>query len=178
MIEYQNEIIWTISLLTILVVLRYLIHFVVRRFSLVQAINANRRKMAYNFGYFLLYGFSVIFLAIIWGIDLQQFTLFIYSVLAVLGIGFFAEWSLLSNLTSNLILFFYHPVRIGDRIRILDMDFDLTGELIDITGFFFCIKTDTGENITLPNSMVIRKGIQLLDRKLGDKTKNGFKYEL
>lgn len=170
MIEYQNEIIWTIALIAMLVILRYLIQFVVRRFSLVRAIDANRRKIVYNFGYLLLYGISAIFLAIIWGVDLQQFALFISSVLAVLGIGFFAQWSLLSNLTSSLILFFYHPVRIGDRIRVLDIEFDWTGEVTDITGFYFLIKTDAGENITLPNSLVIQKGIQMLDPKLKDIT--------
>lgn len=170
MIDYQSEIISTIILIAILAILRYSIQLVVRKFSLVRAIDANRRKIVYNFGYLILYGVSAIFLAIIWGVNPHQFAFFVSSVLAVLGIGFFAQWSLLSNLTSSLILFFYHPVRIGDRIRVLDKEFDWTGEVTDITGFYFLIKTDAGENISLPNSLVIQKGIQMLDPKLEDVT--------
>ena len=85
--------------------------------------------------------------------------------LEVLGVGFFAQWSLLSNLTASVILFFNHPVRIGSRIRILDKDFDLTGEVKDITGFYFFIETDKGETITFPNSLIMQKGIEILGYK-------------
>ncbi len=100
---------------------------------------------------------------IIWGIDLKEFSVFISSVLAVIGIAFFAQWSILSNLTASIILFFSHPVRIGDRIRVLDKDFDWTGKVIDITGFYVFMTTDQGENITLPTSLVIQKGIQIMN---------------
>ena len=89
--------------------------------------------------------------------------MFVSSILAVLGVGFFAQWSILSNLTASVILFFNHPVRIGDRIRILDKDFDLTGVVKDITGFYFFLYTDDGRNVSLPNSIVIQKGIEILD---------------
>ncbi len=105
-------------------------------------------------------------LAVIWGVDIKEFSVFISSVLAVLGIAFFAQWSILSNLTASAILFFNHPVRIGDRIKVLDKDFEWIGEVKDITGFYLFIKTDSDENIILPNSMVVQKGIQILDREI------------
>jgi small-conductance mechanosensitive channel len=101
---------------------------------------------------------------IIWGVEFKQINVFISSVLAVLGIAFFAQWSILSNLTASIILFFNHPVRIGDRIRVLDKDFNWTGEVQDITGFYLFMITDRGENITLPTSLVIQKGIQIMNK--------------
>ena len=135
----------------------------IKKFSFVRSIEINRRKLIFNMSYLIIYLFFGSVLAIVWGVDLRQFVVFMSSVLAILGVGFFAQWSILSNLTASVILFLSHPVRIGDRIRILDKDFDWTGEVKDITGFYFFIKTDKGERISLPNSLVMQKGIQVLD---------------
>jgi small-conductance mechanosensitive channel len=85
--------------------------------------------------------------------------------LAVLGIGFFAQWSILSNITASFILFFYHPIRIGHRIKIIDKDYNWVGEVKNITAFYFFIETDAGENISLPNSLVMQKGIEILAKE-------------
>lgn len=63
-----------------------------------------------------------------------------------------------------MILFFNHAVRLGDGIRILDKDFDWTGEVKDITGFYLFMKTDDGRNITLPTSLIIQKGTEIMSK--------------
>lgn len=162
--QLKNEILLTLGLLIVIVLLVLLIKSTVKRFTLLRKIEINRKKVILNLCYLLLYILAGSVLVLIWGVEIKQFTLFISSVLAVLGIGFFAQWSILSNLTASVILFFNHPVRIGDRIRILDADFDFTGEVKDITGFYFFMKTDKGEYISLPNSLVIQKGIQIMEK--------------
>ena len=121
--------------------------------------------MIFNFSYLLIYIVVGIVLAIIWGFNSKDLAIFVSSILAVLGVGFFASWSILSNITASVILFFNHPIRIGDRIRILDKDFNLTGEIKDITSFFLFLKTDEGENISLPTSLIMQKGIEILGEK-------------
>ena len=101
--------------------------------------------------------FMVIGLAAIWNIDRSQLMVFITSLITVLGIAFFAQWSILSNITSSLILFFNHPVKIGHRIRVLDKEFDIEGKLIDISYYFLYIKTDAGELVTIPTSVALQK---------------------
>ncbi len=86
--------------------------------------------------------FIIIGLAAIWNIDRSQLMVFITSLITVLGIAFFAQWSILSNITSSLILFFNHPVKIGQRIRVLDKEYNIEGKLIDISFYFLYIKTD------------------------------------
>ncbi len=162
MLAYQSEILYTIILLSIMIVILLLTKRAIRRFGFIKSIEVNRRKIILNLIYLLAYIIAISILAIIWGVDHKQFVVFISSVLAVLGVGFFAQWSILSNLTASVILFFSHPVRIGHRIRILEKDFNLTGKVKDITGFYFFMITDTGQDITLPNSYVLQKGIQIL----------------
>jgi len=165
MIVPKQELLFTFLLFVIMLSLILIIKKAIRKFSFVQAIEVNRRKVIFNICYFVIYIFSGFVLAIIWGVKFQEFAIFLSSVLAVLGIGFFAQWSILSNLTASFILFFYHPVRIGHRIKIIDKDFDWTGEVKNITAFYFFIETDAGENISLPNSLVMQKGIEILEKE-------------
>lgn len=165
---YKDEILLSIIVLTLLFFGLLFTKRVIKKFSILRSINPNRRKFIRNLSYLFYYLFAGIALVIIWGVEFKQFSVFISSVLAVLGIAFFAQWSILSNLTASIILFFSHPVRIGDRIRVLDKDFDWTGEVKDITGFYLFMATDRGENITLPTSMVIQKGIQIMNKYPGE----------
>ncbi len=164
MIAFRNEILLSIIVLILLFFVLLITKRVIKKFAKLKSINADRRKLIRNLSNLLHYLIAGTALVIIWGVELKQFSVFISSVLAVLGIAFFAQWSILSNLTASIILFFSHPVRIGDRIRILDKDFDWTGEVKDITGFYLFMVTDRGENITLPTSLVIQKGIQIMNK--------------
>lgn len=131
-----------------------------KKITLVKKLEPNRRKVVLNLFYFLYYLIFATAVVIILGIDLKQVSIFISSVLAILGIAFFAQWSLLSNLTSSVIIFFYHPLKIGDKVKILDSDFDFTGEVTNITGFYVMLHTDSGHEVSIPNSLILQKGIQ------------------
>lgn len=165
MLPYRDEILTTIVAIIVLIIIAQLIRRVIRKFALIRALDPNRKKIILNIFYGITYLFFGIALAIIWGVEMSQFTVFISSVLAVLGVGFFAQWSILSNLTASVILFFYHPFRIGDRIRVIDKDYNWVGEIKDITGFFVFMKTDDDEHISLPTSLVLQKGIEMLKKK-------------
>ncbi|NJB81454.1 mechanosensitive ion channel domain-containing protein [Wenyingzhuangia aestuarii] len=160
--EYKFQLLFTLVMVVLMITIIVSIKRAIKKFSFVKAIDANRRKIIFILTYLIVYIVFGAFLAVVWGVDFKQLSIFISSILAVLGVGFFAQWSLLSNLTASVILFFNHPVRIGSRIRILDKDFELTGEVKDITGFYFFMKTDKGEVITFPNSLIMQKGIEIL----------------
>ena len=59
-------------------------------------------------------------------------------------------------------LFFYHPLKIGDKIKVLDKEFDSVGTVTDITGFYVLIENESGQKVTVPNSTVLQKGIEFL----------------
>jgi small-conductance mechanosensitive channel len=108
----------------------------------------------------LIYITLIVITAFIWGVDEQQLLIYISSFLTILGIAFFAQWSILSNITAGIILFVNYPVKIGDKITILEKDHNIDGEIKDIGAFFITLKTDKNEFITVPNSIILQKNIK------------------
>lgn len=107
--------------------------------------------------------FFFIFLGIIlfiFGVDQSKLLYFISSLLTVIGIAFLAQWSILSNITATIIIFFNHPVKIGDTITVMDKDYDIEGRVSDIGIFFLIIKTKDGEQITIPSNVFTQKMIK------------------
>jgi len=70
------------------------------------------------------------------------------------GVAFFAQWSILSNITSSEIIFFSHPVRIDDVV------ITMAGKVMDIVLFFVTLKTEEGQEITLPNNIFMQKMVK------------------
>jgi small-conductance mechanosensitive channel len=124
-----------------------------------------RRKMVTKMINALMISVALIVLAAIWGVNHSQIIVFLTSLITALGIAFFAQWSLLSNITSGLILFFNHPLKIGDNLRIYDKEYPKTGRITDITYFFVHLKTTEGEHITIPNSVVLQKMIAVVNEE-------------
>ncbi|GLR15599.1 mechanosensitive ion channel domain-containing protein [Portibacter lacus] len=102
----------------------------------------------------------LILILIIWGVDHSELAIFIGSVLTVLGIALVAQWSILSNITSGIIIFFNHPVKLDNTISIIDKDFQVEGRVSDISLFFVILKTKEGEQITIPNNVFVQKMIK------------------
>lgn len=114
---------------------------------------------------------ATVLLSAIWGLKQDEIAVFVGTILTALGIAFFAQWSLLSNITSGLLLFFNHPVKIGDTIKIFDKDYPLEGEVTDLTYFFVHLKTDEGEIITIPNSILLQKSVSVIEKINTSKSK-------
>jgi len=106
---------------------------------------------------------AFVLLAGVWGLDQREIAVFASTILTVLGIAFFAQWSLLSNITSSILLFFNHPMKLGDTIKVLDKDFPFEGEIAELSYFFVHVRTRTGETVTIPNAMVFQKSIAIVE---------------
>ena len=89
--------------------------------------------------------------------------MFASTLLTALGVGFFATWSLLSNITSGIILFFNHPLKLGDTIKILDKDYPFEGEITELNYFFIHLRTIDGEIVTIPNSLLLQKSVSIVE---------------
>lgn len=108
----------------------------------------------------LIYVSTIVIVAFTWGVDEEQLLIYVSSFLTILGIAFFAQWSILSNITAGIILFINYPVKIGDTITILEKDNNITGEIRDIGAFFITLRTPNKELITMPNSVILQKNIK------------------
>ena len=107
------------------------------------------------------FSFVTTVILIIWGVQQSDVAVYIGSILTVVGVAFFAQWSILSNMTSSIILFFNHSIKLGDVIIIMEgKEYEIEGRVADIGLFFVTLKTAENEEIALPNNLFIQKMIK------------------
>ena len=109
----------------------------------------------------LIFTILIILIIAIWGVEKSKLLTFITSVLTVVGIALFAQWSILSNISSALIIFVSHPVKLGESVTILDKEFDIKGQVADIGLFYVILKIDTNERIMIPNNIFLQKATKI-----------------
>jgi small-conductance mechanosensitive channel len=160
--EYIREVIITLFVLVILIIVRLLIAKIVKRFARISEILEHRTRLVIKYFNILIGTIAIITLFVIWGVKPENIVLVTSSIFAVIGVAMFAQWSILSNVTSGIILFFSAPFKIGDTIKIHDKDFPIEAEIEDIRGFHTYLKTKEGEIITYPNSLLLQKGVSII----------------
>ena len=158
---YKLQIFETALVLIFLILVKVIARNSINRILSKFDFGVERKRISHKIVNLFISLFGLIFLAGIWNIDRSQLMVFITSTITLVGVGFIAQWSILSNVTSSLILFFNHPMKLGQEISILDKEYDIHGTLIDISFFFMYIKTQVGEIITIPNSVVLSKVIKV-----------------
>jgi len=163
--QYLHEIISTCILIVILLVVRYSTSSLIRRYGKISEIIEHRTNLIIKYNSILLSVLFFIALFIIWNVQTKDLFLTISSVLTVVGVALFAQWSILSNITSGIILLFSFPFKIGDYIRIHDKDFPIEAEIDDIRAFHTLLKTRDGEIITYPNTLLLQKGISIIKKQ-------------
>lgn len=105
---------------------------------------------------FLIILVSLVLFIFIWSVSLDGLLVFTSSLFAVLGVALFAQWSILSNLTSSIVIFFSSPARIGDKIKIVDGDNSIEGEILEMELFHIKIKDKDDNLVVYPNSLFLQ----------------------
>ncbi|MBK7889187.1 MAG: mechanosensitive ion channel [Bacteroidetes bacterium] len=161
------QILETLAILGIYVIAFFVIKTIINNALKNTQLQRARRKIIIKAVHLFTSIAVVIILTGIWGLEQNEIALFASTILTALGIAFFAQWSLLSNITSSVILFFNHPLKLGDTIKMLDKEYPLEGEVTELTYFFIHLKTTSGETITIPNSLLLQKSIAVIEKKTG-----------
>jgi small-conductance mechanosensitive channel len=167
--EYSQEILTTIILLITLAALRVIIAQLVRRYASTSHLLEHRTNLVIKYIHILMNILITISLIVIWGVDTKDIFITVSSIATVIGVAMFAQWSILSNITSGMILFFSFPFRIGDTIKIHDKDFPIEAVIEDINAFHVNLKTKEGEKIIYPNNLLLQKGISITPHVFEDK---------
>lgn len=157
---------------TLVIIILYIIAYFVTKTIINNSLKKTqlertRRKIIIKAINLLIFIAFAILIAGIWGLEQNEIAVFASTILTALGIAFFAQWSLLSNITSSIILFFNHPLKLGDTIKVMDKDYPFEGEVTELTYFFIHLKTSNGEVITIPNSQVLQKSISVIEKQEG-----------
>ena len=153
----ENQLLLTFGILIVTVIIKLLSRKSVNRFLNRFDFDTKRKRIVHRIINLFLFIFVTVSLISIWNIDKKDLIVFLTSVVTVLGIAFFAQWSILANITSSLILFFNHPLKIGQNIRVLDKEYDVECKLVYISFFFMYIRNAEGYLITIPTSVALQK---------------------
>jgi small-conductance mechanosensitive channel len=161
---YKIQIIETAAVIVGYIITYYITKNFVNNSLKHTNIQRGRRKMIIKAVQLLSFLMAIVLVSAIWGLKQNEIAVYVGTILTAIGIAFFAQWSLLSNVTSSLLLFFNHPVKIGDKIKVLDKDCPFEGEVTDLTYFFIHVKTNEGEITTIPNSVLLQKSVSVIDK--------------
>lgn len=108
----------------------------------------------------------IVVACLILGLGYSEVSVFLSSIFAVVGVALFAQWSILSNLTASMIIFFGFPYSVGDRIKVLDKDDDMSGIIEEISMFHVILRRTDGNMITYPNTLILQKAVLKIDHPL------------
>ncbi len=173
-ITYQNKLLWTLGTFLVLWALRFIGLKTVRRIGRISNIVEARILLIFKYISIIYTFLGIGALTIIWGVNFRELGIIFSSVFAILGIALFASWSILSNVTSGVILFFFFPFKIGDRIKIMDKEItdevdqnNTSGIFIieNITAFHVHLRNGNNEMMTYPNNMMLQKGVTLKNKR-------------
>ena len=161
---YKSELIATGIILLILLIIRFSINFAITKLAKKGGINDARARLIRRYVTVTIFLIAVLIESFIFGAEIRDLTVVFSSVFAVLGIGLFAVWSILSNITSGIIMFFNFPYKVGDKIEIHDKDFPLEAIIEDIRAFQIHLRLDNGNLVTYPNNLLLQKAVTLIEK--------------
>nr|WP_314864306.1 mechanosensitive ion channel domain-containing protein [uncultured Flavobacterium sp.] len=168
--DFAREAIGTGIVLMLLVLLRVITTKLVRRYARLSQTIERRTNLVIKYLHLLINILLIVALIIIWGVDTKDIILAISSIATVVGVAMVAQWSILSNITSGIILFFAFPFKIGDTIHIHDKDFPVIAEIEDISAFYISMINKEGELVIYPNNLLLQKGVSIVNPDLKSTT--------
>lgn len=161
---------FSVSAIAVLIylILRAVSRKLIRRQEKKHELDRARSIYANKFFNFTWFAFLLLAFGFIWNVSFKGI---FASFFAVAGIALFASWSMLSNITASVLLFFNFPFKIGSRIKIMDKDDSVEGIVKDITFFAIQIEIENGDLVSYPNNVAIQKAIVQVRSKARATTK-------
>lgn len=162
--NYKSELIATSILLLILLIVRFVLTTLITKISRKNGMNMARIHLINRYVSVTLFLIGLIVIPFIFGKQPRDLINLFSTVFAVIGIGLFAIWSILSNITSGIIMFFSFPYKVGDKIQIHDKDYPLEGIIEDIRAFQLHLRLENGDLVTYPNNLMLQRAVTLVEK--------------
>ncbi|WP_300439891.1 mechanosensitive ion channel domain-containing protein [Christiangramia sp.] len=162
---YRYELVYSLGILILLMVIQFVLKKAANKVGKRSEINITRTRLMFKYINILIILIAIFLLSFAWGVGLSELALIFSSTFAVIGVALFAIWSILSNITSGIIMFFSFPYKIGNTIKIHDKDLPIEAEIEDIKAFHLHLRTSEGELITYPNNLILQKAVSLIERE-------------
>lgn len=161
----KNQIFTTLGIILVLWIFQFILKKTANRVGHNSGIHVTRTRLMFKYINVLVTILAIFLLSLTWGYNAQELALIFSSVFAIIGVAMFAIWSILSNITAGIILFFSFPYKIGSRIKIHDKDLPIEAVIEDIKAFHLHLRTLEGELITYPNNLILQKAVSLIEKE-------------
>ena len=115
-IRHYNEFLSSGITLVVVFVLKFLTNKMIKKVGSISDLNVARTRLVSKYFSFGFTALTIVAFTLIWGVNVKELGLILSSVFAVIGVALFAQWSILSNVTAGIILFFSFPFKIGDEL--------------------------------------------------------------
>ena len=91
----------------------------------------------------------------IWGISVGGLWTLLVSAATVIGVGFLATWTMVSNITASFFIAIWRPFHLGDTVEVLPEN--LKGRVIEINLMFVVVRESGGSVIQIPNNLFFQR---------------------
>jgi small-conductance mechanosensitive channel len=160
--NYIIQLAITLVVLVLFIASRWLMQKSLRRLAQKFSYDLNRTAATKRLLMISLYTITVIVLVIVWGGDLNNLWISLGSILGVIAIGFFAIWSILSNIVAGIIIYTINPFKISDTLVLVEKE--VTGKVIDI-GLIYTKLQDKEGIFTVPNNLFFQQVVKVKKTK-------------
>lgn len=161
---YKEELIYSAIVLGVLFLIGIVSNIVIKKRGKKHGLIKARMKLISKYVTISLFLLAILVEAFVFGVNFEDIAVIFSSVFAILGIALFAVWSVLSNVTSGIILFFSYPYKVGDKIKIHDSDVPMKAIIEDIGAFQLNLRLENGDLVTYPNNLILQKPVTLIEK--------------
>ncbi len=91
----------------------------------------------------------------IWGVSIGGLWAVLVSAATVIGVGFLAVWTLISNITASFFITIWRPFRLGQFVEMLPEN--LKGRVVDRNLMFTVLREEHGSVLQIPNNLFFQK---------------------
>jgi small-conductance mechanosensitive channel len=91
----------------------------------------------------------------IWGMSVGGLWTILVSAATVIGVGFLATWTMVSNVTASFFIAVWRPFHLGDNVEVLPEGFK--GRVIDSNLMFLIVREGNGTLLHIPNNLFFQK---------------------
>ncbi|WP_452597294.1 mechanosensitive ion channel domain-containing protein [Pontimicrobium sp. MEBiC01747] len=160
----QNQLVYTVIVFVVFFIIRFAARSIVRKIGRNNGVNEARIGLINRYTTATLLIIFILIEAYVFGAEIKDLTVIFSSLFAVIGIALFAIWSILSNVTTGIIMFFSFPYKVGDKIKIHDKDYPIEAIIEDIRAFQLHLRLDNGDLVTYPNNLILQKAVTLIKK--------------
>lgn len=99
------------------------------------------------------------------GVNVDGIWAMLASMLAVIGVGLLAVWTMVSNITASLFIWIWRPYELGETIEMLPNN--VKGRAVDRSLMFTTLREADGTLLMIPNNQFFQNVIRRWPNKTG-----------